>query len=185
MLKKLYRLFNIPNSIAGDDISSLTHALERRIARENTESLPDVILIDGGINQLNAAIHAFQNINNQSIKILSIFKGAKRIRATDTILSEEGIVEVPKNSKAFLLLQEIRDESHRFAIKSSRSKKLKSIKFSELEVIDGVGSTKRERLLKAFKTTSSLKKATLNQLCSIQGINLQLAQRILEHLSKI
>ena len=183
--KKLYRLFNIPNSIAGDDISSLTHALQRRIAREEQNPLPDIILIDGGINQLNAAINVFQHRNNKSMKILSIFKGAKRIRATDTILSDEGIIEVAKNSKAFLLLQEIRDEAHRFAIKNSRNKKRKSIKFSELDAVDGIGPAKRERLLSVFKTTSSLKKATLNQLCSIPGINPRLAQRIIEQLSKL
>ena len=91
--------------------------------------MPDIILIDGGKSQLNAALRVFKAKQSQQPIILSIVKGAKRIRATETILSEQGILEIPAKSPGFNLLQQVRDESHRFAITSNRKKKNKSIRY--------------------------------------------------------
>ena len=128
--KKDYRLFNIPKEFSGNDIASMRHVLERRINKKNINPLPDIILIDGGKLQLEVALSAFSVLAKKSPMILSIVKGSKRVRSTETILSKGGIIEMPKDSPGFLLLQQIRDESHRFAITSNRKKKNKSIKKS-------------------------------------------------------
>ena len=120
--KKLYKLFNIPSLYAGNDVGSLKNVLERRVNRAAEIPLPDIILIDGGQAQLNAALKVLKEKLQQQPIILSIVKGAKRVRATETILSEQGILEIPINSPGFNLLQQIRDESHRFAISSNRKK---------------------------------------------------------------
>ena len=90
--------------------------------------MPDIILIDGGKAQLNAALKVLKEKHQHQPIILSIVKGANRVRATETILSEQGILEIPVKSPGFNLLQQIRDESHRFAISSNRKKKNQSIK---------------------------------------------------------
>ena len=111
---------------------------------------PDNILIDGGKLQLDAALRTFSALTKESPMILSIVKGSKRVRSTETILSEDGIIEMSKDSPGFILLQQIRDESHRFAIKSNRKKKTRSINRSSLDNIRGLGPKKKKDLLKYF-----------------------------------
>ena len=182
--KKLYKLYNIPSIYAGNDIGSIENVLERRVNRAKEDSLPDIILIDGGKAQLNSALRVFrENHKNQSI-ILSIVKGASRVRATETILSEQGIVEIPTNSPGFNLLQQIRDESHRFAISSNRRKKNKSVKYSLLDQINGIGPGKKQNLLSAFKSIQAIRQASLNELCEVSGISITLAKDINKALKK-
>ena len=128
----------------------MKHVLERRINKKNINPLPDIILIDGGKLQLEAALSAFSVLAKKSPMILSIVKGSKRVRSTETILSKDGIIEMPKDSPGFLLLQQIRDESHRFAITSNRKKKNKSIKKSSLDNIKGLGTKEEERFNELF-----------------------------------
>jgi len=176
--KKLYKLYNIPAIFAGNDIGSIENVLERRVKRSMEDSLPDIILIDGGKAQLNSALKVFrQNHNHQPI-ILSIVKGAKRVRATETILSEQGILEIPINSPGFNLLQQIRDESHRFAITSNRKKKNKVIRYSELDQIEGLGPKKKQNLLKHFKSLKRIRSASLDELSTIPGISIKLGTEI-------
>ena len=181
--KGSYRLFNIPVEIAGNDVGSMRHVLERRIKNLSKEPLPNIILIDGGQQQLNAALKIFKSYAIKSPKIISIVKGAKRIRATETILAKEGIIEIPKVSSGFLLLQQIRDESHRFAIRANRRKKTVAVKFSQLESIPGVGPILRERLFKKFQTISSIKKANIDELMEIKGISYDQANVIFKKLN--
>ena len=155
--KSNYRLFNIPKEFSGNDIGSIKHVLERRINKKNINPLPDIILIDGGKLQLEAALSVFAALAKQSLMILSIVKGSKRVRSTETILSKDGIIEISKDSPGFLLLQQIRDESHRFAITSNRKKKNKSIKKSSLDNIKGLGPKKRKNLMNYFKSIQSIK----------------------------
>jgi excinuclease ABC subunit C len=176
--KKNYRLFNIPKELSGNDIGSIRHVLERRINKANINPLPDIILIDGGKLQLNAVLSTFSAlIKNQPI-ILSIVKGSKRVRATETILSKDGIIEMPKDSPGFLFLQQIRDESHRFAITSNRKKKNKSVKKSSLDSIKGLGPKKRKDLMNYFKSIQSIKAASVDDLCKVSGISIKLAEDI-------
>ena len=180
--KKLYKLYSIPGLYAGNDIGSLEHVLERRLSRVGENSLPDIILIDGGKAQLNAALKILKEKHHHQPIILSIVKGANRVRATETILSEQGILEIPLNSPGFNLLQQIRDESHRFAITSNRKKKNKSIRYSALDQMTGLGPKRKRSLLNHFKSLKHLRLATLNEICMVQGIGIKLGTEIQKHL---
>jgi len=176
--KKHYRLFNIPNEFSGNDIASIRHVLERRIEKKNIYPLPDIILIDGGKLQLKIALSAFSVLAKESPMVISIVKGSKRVRSTETILSKGGIIEMSKDSPGFLLLQQIRDESHRFAITSNRKKKNKSINKSSLDNIKGLGPQKRKGLMNYFKSIQSIKDASVDDLCKVSGISIKLAKDI-------
>jgi len=176
--KKNYRLFNIPKEFSGNDTGSMRHVLERRIKKKGINPLPDIILIDGGKLQLEAALSAFSILAKNSPMVLSIVKGSKRVRSTETILSKDGVIEMPKDSSGFLLLQQVRDESHRFAIKSNRKKKSKSIKKSSLDGIKGLGPQKRKNLMHYFRSIQSIKTASIEELCKVSGISIKLAKKI-------
>ena len=181
--KKNYRLFNIPKDLSGNDIGSLEHVMKRKIKYySNPDSKPDVILIDGGKNQLKFVNSIIKNSHYKDIKVISIAKGHNRIRATETIISQDGILDLDKHSKAFLILQEIRDESHRFAMKAQRNKKRTRIKKSELDSIPGVGEVLKSRLLKKFKSIKNIKRALKEELMTVDGINERIAKLILKEL---
>ena len=181
--KNDYRLFNIPKGLSGNDIGSLEHVIKRRIKYyDNPKLKPDVILIDGGKNQLNFVNTIIEQSNHSDIKVISIVKGVNRIRATETIVSKEGIIEFDKHSQAFLILQEIRDESHRFAIQAQRKKKRKKITKSELENIKGIGNILKKRLLKKFKNIKKIKSASKDELMTVVGINEKIVDAILKEL---
>ncbi|MDB9770293.1 excinuclease ABC subunit UvrC [Gammaproteobacteria bacterium] len=182
--KKLYKLYNIDPLYAGNDSGSIRHVLHRRLQKVIQNPLPDIILIDGGLAQLNAALSAFTANHITQPIILSIVKGAKRVRATETILSKQGILEIPVNSPGFNLLQQIRDESHRFAITSNRKKKNKSIRSSILDQIDGLGLKRKKNLLNHFKSLKKLRTASLNEICMVQGISIKLGTKIHKTLLK-
>ena len=178
--KDKYRLFNIPRNLAGDDIRSMEHAISRRLKYyENKEVKPDLLLIDGGKTQLRFIEALINRSKHRNIKVISIVKGVNRIRATETILSSQGVIEMEKRSKSYLLLQEIRDESHRFAINAQRNKKKQSIKKSFLDTISGIGPITKNRLLKEFKNVKNIKKANLDKLMTIRGINEKIAKEII------
>ncbi len=178
--KKEYRLFNIPKELSGNDIGSLEHVMKRRLKYyKDLKIKPDLILIDGGKNQLNFTKTVIKNSKYSDIKVISIFKGSNRIKSTETILSEHGIVEFDKNSKAFLLLQEIRDESHRFAITALRKKKRKTVKVSRLDKIDGIGKVLKTRLLSKFKSIKNIESSNIKDLMTVKGINEKIAIKLL------
>ena len=176
--KNKYRLFNIPKKLSGNDIGSMRHVLKRRINKSDINQMPDIILIDGGKLQLDAAMSTFSALVKRPPIILSIVKGSKRVRSTETILSKNGIIEMPKDSPGFLLLQQIRDESHRFAILSNRKKKNKSVKKSSLDHIKGLGPNRRKKLMNYFKSIQSIKSASVDDLCKVSGISIKLANEI-------
>ncbi|MDA9866949.1 excinuclease ABC subunit UvrC [Gammaproteobacteria bacterium] len=178
-----YRLFNIPKELSGNDIGSLKHVMERRLKYyKDKEIKPDIILIDGGRTQLKFAASVIKASKHKDIKIISIVKGSDRVRATETILSEDGVVEFDKYSKAFLLLQEARDESHRFAIMAQRKKKRGSIKKSELDNINGIGPVIKKRLLSKYKSIKMIKTVNIDDLMTVKGINVKIAKLIKEKL---
>ena len=178
--KKEYRLFNIPAKLSGNDVGSLEHVIERRIKYfSNLKIKPNVILIDGGQNQLNFVSSVIKKSIHNDIKIISIVKGLNRVRATETVISNDGVIELEKQSKAFLVLQEIRDESHRFAIGAQRNKARKKIKRSKLDQIDGVGKILKSRLLKKFKNIKNIRSSSLDDLMTVKGINEKIARIII------
>ena len=176
--KKLYKLYNIPALYAGNDIGSLENVIERRVNRAEENPLPDIILIDGGKAQLNAVLKILNANHQHQPVILSIVKGANRVRATETILSEQGIMEIPLNSPGFNLLQQIRDESHRFAIANNRKKKSLTVRYSQLDTITGLGPKKKKDLLIFFKSLKAIKAASCKELCQVKGISIKLAKII-------
>ena len=181
--KKEYRIFNIPKELSGNDVGSLEHVIQRRIKYyDKKEIKPDLILIDGGKNQLNFSQSVIQNSDYKDIKVISIVKGVNRIRATETVLSKDGIIEFNKDSKGYLLLQEIRDESHRFAINAQRKKKNAKNRKSQLDNIEGIGEVLKKRLLLNFKSLKNIKSANIEDLMTVKGINAKIAKLIKEKL---
>ena len=155
--------------------------LEERIKYfDDPKTKPDLLLIDGGKTQLKFINGVLDRSNHKDLRAISIVKGNKRIRATETIISRDGILEIDKNSKAFLILQEMRDESHRFAIRAQRNKKRKTIKKSELDEINGVGKILKTRLIRRFKSIQKIKEASLQELMTVNGINEKIAYKIKE-----
>ena len=181
--KKEYRTFNIPKDLSANDVGSLEHAIQRRIKYYDDKKIkPDLILIDGGKNQLNFSQSVIQDSVHKDIKVISIVKGTNRIRATETVLSKDGVIEFNKDSKAYLLLQEIRDESHRFAIIAQRKKKNAKNTKSQLDNIDGIGEVLKKRLLLNFKSIKNIKSANIEDLMTVKGINAKIGQLIKEKL---
>jgi excinuclease ABC subunit C len=181
--KKEYRTFNIPKELSGNDVGSLEHVIQRRIKYyDNKDTKPDLILIDGGSNQLNFSQSVIHNSEHNDIEVISIVKGINRIRATETVLSKNGVIEFNKNSKGYLLLQEIRDESHRFAINAHRKKKNAKNRKSQLDKIEGIGEVLKKRLLLNFKSLRNIKSAKIEDLMTVKGINAKIAQLIKEKL---
>ena len=181
--KNDYRLFNIPKNLSGNDIGSLEHVIERRLKYYDDPKIkPDLLLIDGGKSQLNFVRRVICESRHNDLKVISIVKGANRVRATETIIGETGVLELDKYSKAFLLLQEVRDESHRFAIQAQRKKKRSKITKSELDSIDGIGKVKKQRLIKKFKSIKNIKSASQKDLMLVKGINEKIVMKIKENL---
>ncbi len=181
--KKEYRIFNIPKELSGNDVGSLEHVIKRRLKYYKDKKIkPDLILIDGGKNQLNYSQSVINSSIYKDIKVISIVKGVNRIRATETVLSQEGIIEFHKDSKGYLLLQEIRNESHRFAINAQRKKKNAKNRRSQLDNIEGIGKVLKGRLLRNFKSLKNIKSANLEDLMTVKGINAKIAQLIKEKL---
>ena len=179
-LKNNYRLFNIPPNLSGNDIGSLEHVIERRLKYyDNPNVKPDLILIDGGKTQLKFVEKALSKSKHKDVHVISIVKASNRMRATETILNKNGVVELDRNSKAFLLLQEIRDESHRFALRAQRKKKTVKITKSELDDINGVGKILKHRLLKKYKNIKNIKLTSKEDLMTVDGISEKIAQDII------
>jgi len=183
-LKNNYRLFNIPQKLSGNDIGSLEHVIERRLKYyDDPKTKPDLILIDGGKSQLKFVKKVIDESEHKDLEVISIVKGSNRVRATETIIGKTGVLELDKYSKAFLLLQEIRNESHRFALQAQRKKKRSKITKSELDKIKGIGNILKHRLLKKFKSIARIKLASSDDLMTVEGINEKIAKLIINELT--
>jgi excinuclease ABC subunit C len=177
---KNYRTYNIPNELAGNDTGSIEYVVNKRLSKNKVH--PSYILIDGGKNQLNAALKA--RPFNTVTTILSIAKGAKRRRLTETIFTENGQIEVSQTSEAITLLLLARDEAHRFAIKANRFSKQKSMKFSILDRINGIGPRRKEILYKKFKSLKNIMSSSLDEIAELPSFSRRIAKLILEELRK-
>lgn len=180
--KSSYRLFNISGVTPGDDFAAIGQAVKRRFQRiKNGETpVPDVLLIDGGAGQLQAALATLQELAIDNVTPLAIAKGPERKPGMETILSPSGIVNLRPGTPAFLLLQQVRDEAHRFAVAGHRRRRGHARRESALDGIAGLGPKRRQLLLKQFGGIKALAKASPDALASIEGISRQLAQRIYE-----
>ena len=178
--KSDYRKFKIRSKQTPDDFTMMHEAVKRRysrIQRENKD-MPDLILIDGGKGQLNAAVKALDELGIRKQPIIALAKRLDEVFMPNTPDAQN----IPKDSAALRLLQRIRDESHRFAVTFHRSLRSKRTLSSELDEIPGVGPMRRQLLLKQFKSVENIRAADLKDLKNVDGISESLAETIYHHL---
>jgi len=179
---KEYRRYNIRNIIPGDDYGAMREVLERRYKKIiSLEGLkPEVILLDGGKGQLGVAKSIMQDLGVVDILLVAVSKGPARKAGTETLFLDDGRVldNIDRTNLGFHLIQQIRDEAHRFAIAGHRARRSKARLSSPIEEIEGVGSYKRRKLLVYFGGLEGVKKASIEDLLMVAGINRKLAEKI-------
>ena len=180
-----YRRFNIETAKAGDDYAAMTEVLTRRYTRllNEQEKLPDLVLVDGGKGQMSMALNVWAELG-LNIPLLGIAKGPERKAGLEELIlpHQNHTMQLPPHHPALLLLQTIRDESHRFAITGHRAKRAKARVSSSLEGIAGVGSTRRKALLARFGGLRGVQAASVEDLSQTTGISKDLARKIYDYL---
>lgn len=181
-VKSDYRRFNIEGISKGDDYGAMRQALMRRYTRlkEGEGRLPDVLFIDGGRGQVNEAHKVLEELQVVDVMIVGVAKGPDRRAGMETlyIAGAEVPISLPPDSPSLHLIQQIRDEAHRFAIVGHRGRRQKARNTSILETIPGMGPKRRRLLLKQFGGLREIERAGVEDLASVQGISKELAQRI-------
>ncbi|MEW6764769.1 MAG: excinuclease ABC subunit UvrC [Pseudomonadota bacterium] len=185
-LKAAYRRYNIQDITPGDDYAAMKQALERRFGRAVQEdgALPDLLLIDGGAGQVTQAEEVLAGLGlSGKIMVVGVAKGPERRPGEETLLlaGSRRELDLPPHSPALHLIQQVRDEAHRFAITGHRARRAKSRDTSSLENIAGVGGKRRQQLLKHFGGLQALSRAGVEDIASVPGISAALAQRIYDH----
>ena len=177
-----YRRFNITGITPGDDYAAMRDVLTRRYKKVAAgEGIrPDLIFIDGGKGQLGVAIEVMQEVGLEDILLVGIAKGEERRPGLETmIFSDTGeMLNLEQDNRGLHLLQQIRDESHRFAITGHRAKRAKARITSSLEDIEGVGAKRRKALLTRFGGLDGVKGASIDELALVDGISSVLAETI-------
>ena len=165
--KKQYRVFNIRTVEGADDFRSMAEAVDRRYRRllEEGKSLPDMILIDGGRGQLNAALAALNKLGIEEIPIAGLAKREEEIYVPD----HEEPIRLERRDPALQLLQMVRDETHRFAVSSHRRRRSKRVLHSELDELPGIGEKRRRLLIERFGSVSGVKQASAQDLMNVLG----------------
>jgi excinuclease ABC subunit C len=181
-LKAGYRRYNIRDLVPGDDYGAMRQALERRFARvqKGEEEAPDLVVIDGGAGQVGAARDAIEELGVHGVVLVGIAKGpTRRPGAERLFLSGRAAPFIlPPDSPALLLLQQIRDEAHRFAITGHRKSRGKARQRSVLEDIPGIGPRRRLQLLRQFGGLQELARAGVDDIAAVEGISRALAERV-------
>ncbi len=181
-VKSAYRRFNIEGIQPGDDYAALAQAVGRRYRRvkEGEFTAPDILFIDGGKGQVAAVTAALEAIGVAGPRILGVAKGPDRKPGMEVLIPAESSPPfmLPSHSPALLLIQQIRDEAHRFAITGHRQRRAKARTASVLDAIPGLGPKRRQQLLRQFGGVRELSRAGVEALSRIDGISVQLAQRI-------
>ena len=164
--KKLYRKYHIEHDEARDDLKSMEEIVYRRYSRlkEENKEMPDLILVDGGLNQINAASRALEKAE-VSINLFGLVKNNKH--QTAGLMDKEGNIYDIENKNIFFLLTRMQDEVHRFAITFHQSLRNKSMRTSILDGIKGLGNIRKELLNKAYPDISLLKEATVEELSQL------------------
>ena len=176
-----YRRFNIKDITPGDDYAAMRQALMRRYG--DAQSLPDLVLIDGGRGQLGMAIEVFEECGHDTHVLLGVVKGEGRRVGLERLLYADGReLSLGRDHAALLLVAQIRDEAHRFAITGMRAKRAKARQGSLLDDIEGIGPKRRQRLLARFGGLQGLQAASVDDLKTVEGVSETLAQTIVRHL---
>ena len=176
--KNQYRVFNIRSVVGADDFRSMAEAVDRRYRRllEEGKALPDLILIDGGRGQLNAALAALKKLGIEEMPIAGLAKREEEIYVPE----REEPFRLERRDPALQLLQMVRDETHRFAVSSHRRRRSKRILHSELDDFPGIGEKRRRLLIERFGSVSGVKQASMQDLMNVLGRNV--GQRLYEEL---
>ncbi|HKB78624.1 MAG TPA: excinuclease ABC subunit C, partial [Thermoanaerobaculia bacterium] len=165
--KSQYRIFNIRSVAGADDFRSMAEAVDRRYRRllEEEKPLPDLILIDGGRGQLNAALTALNRLGIEGITVAGLAKREEEIYVPE----REAPIRLERRDPALQLLQTVRDETHRFAVSSHRRRRSKRTLHSELEDLPGIGDKRRRLLIERFGSLSGVKQASEQDLINVLG----------------
>jgi excinuclease ABC subunit C len=181
-----YRRYNITGITPGDDYAAMRDVLTRRYKKVavGEGARPDLVFIDGGKGQLGVAIEVMQEVGLEDILLIGIAKGEERRPGLETmIFSDTGeMLNLDKDNQGLHLLQQIRDEAHRFAITGHRAKRAKARITSSLEDIEGVGAKRRKALLTRFGGLDGVKSASMDEIAQVDGISQALAIKIYEQL---
>ncbi len=181
-LKSDYRRYNIDGLTPGDDYAALHQALTRRYTRLQQENgrLPDILFVDGGKGQLAQAGDVLEELRVAGVMVIGIAKGPERKPGLETLylFDENRPIILPVDSAALHLVQQIRDEAHRFAITGHRQRRAKARTTSVLDGIPGIGPKRRQALLKQFGGLKQLSRVGVEDISQVDGIDARLAQRI-------
>jgi excinuclease ABC subunit C len=181
-----YRRYNIEGITPGDDYAAMKQALQRRYQKlqAGEGKRPDLLLIDGGAGQLAMAVEVMGEYGLSDIALIGVAKGVERKPGLEQLLrpGEEKPLQLPSDSPALHLIQQVRDEAHRFAISGHRAKRGKARTASSLEEIEGVGEKRRRNLLTHFGGLKGVQQASVEELARVEGISPALAEKIYNHL---
>ena len=183
-VKSAYRRFNITGITGGDDYAAIHQAVFRRFKRlkQGEHEAPDILFIDGGKGQVHEAQKALAELDINNVMIVGVSKGPARKAGMEKLIlvDQDHPLDVAPSAGGLLLIQNIRDEAHRFAITGHRMRRGKASRESILESISGLGVKRRQVLLKQFGGLQGISSASIDALCSVEGISRQLAQRVYE-----
>ena len=182
--KNAYRKFNMAKDIAGDDYAMMRDMLTRRFQSAKrdesaTTILPDLLLVDGGQGQLNAALQVMADLGVSNIPVVAIAKGPERNAGRETFfMQDRPAFSLPPNDPVLYFLQRIRDEAHRFVITSHRAKRSKNLTQNPLDAISGIGARRKKALLLHFGSAKAVAEAGVADLQQVDGISKTVAEKI-------